>query len=749
MLKKISGAEFSIASGDGSSGIAVGTSAEFPALGLSFDLRSRLAREDYRLRSHPRGVWIIGASTRGVSHGVWDLLHRLGYRQFFPGETWEVVPSIGALSIEVDALESPSYKSRRIWFSHGAWGYNEAPFKDWEKKNRLGGSVLLSSGHAYAKIVRKNADEFAHHPEYLGLVGGKRTSNKLCISNPGLRELVVEDALRAVNADPQLDSVSMEPSDGAGWCECDRCRAMGSISDRAVTLANAVAAHPAFQDRLVGMYAYNQHAPPPSPSVPVRSNVAVNVATAFIPGGAPVEALLDGWRARGASVGIREYFSVNAWDRDAPGRSRASNTDYVTTSIPRSHQHGARFFSAESGDNWGPNGLGYYLAARVLWDVREGAQKQALIDDFLQRAFGEAREPMREFYALIDGARQPLLSDDLIGRMYRSLEAAQAKTRDASVLRRIDALVLYTRYAELFHDYSAARGEARQPAFDALLDHAYRIRRTSMVHAKALHKTLYKKDRSVTLAKDRTFEERPFAREDFARFLSGAKTRAIAAFEPRAFVSEPSALKIENARAPVNAGPITTRGDVSLAAVVTDPAQPIRLSVASGFFGPARSYKDAEIELYSWTGKSIERRTIPQDGAMHALELRAPAAGTYRIEVRERKRGAKIDWPSGAAIAFLARESDLPAFHGRWSLSFYVPAGTKIVGGFANGAGVLKDSSGRVVATFTPKPGYFSVPVASGEDGKLWWFEKSAGERSLMTVPPYLFRAPAEAIAPR
>ncbi len=29
--------------------------------------------------------------------------------------------------------------------------------------------------------------------------------------------------------------------------------------------------------------------------------------------------------------------------------------------------------SAESSDNWGPNGLGYYPAARMLWDVDEAA----------------------------------------------------------------------------------------------------------------------------------------------------------------------------------------------------------------------------------------------------------------------------------------------------------------------------------------------------------------------------------------
>ena len=90
-------------------------------------------------------------------------------------------------------------------------------------------------------ILRRNRAEFDRHPEYLGLVGGQRTSSKFCISNPGLRRLVVEDALGQLRRDPGRDSVSGDPSDGGGWCECPKCKALGSISDRALTLANEVA----------------------------------------------------------------------------------------------------------------------------------------------------------------------------------------------------------------------------------------------------------------------------------------------------------------------------------------------------------------------------------------------------------------------------------------------------------------------------------------------------------------------------
>ncbi len=56
---------------------------------------------------------------------------------------------------------------------------------------------------------------------------------------------------------------------------------------------------------------------------------------------------------------------------------------------------------------------------------------------------------MGEFYRLIDGASQPLMSDHLIGQMYRLLNEAKTLTNEEAVKKRLDDLLLYTRYVEL------------------------------------------------------------------------------------------------------------------------------------------------------------------------------------------------------------------------------------------------------------------------------------------------------------
>ena len=86
---------------------------------------------------------------------------------------------------------------------------------------------------------------------------------------------------------------------------------------------------------------------------------------------------------------------------------------------------------------------------------------------------------------------------------------------------------------------------------------------------------------------------------------------------------------------------------------------------------------------------------------------------------------------------------------GKRELYFYVPRGTKIVGGFAKGAGRMLNGSGKVVHQFAAKPGYFSVAVPVGEDAALWQFANTGGQRVLLTVPPYLARSANELLLPR
>jgi len=531
-LKRITGSGFILAEGDGTSGLAVGRVGDFPALGLDAEIDGKGLdrREQYLLRSHEKGIAILGATDLAVEDAVWDLLYRIGYRQFFPTAAWEIVPDLPDLAVRVDARESPSFYSRSIWYGFGTSDFNAASYERWQTRNRAPGGFALKTSHAYKAIIKRHKDEFDSHPEYLGLLNGVRRSTKLCVSNPGLRELVARDAVDYFQRNPEADSYSVEPSDGGDWCECSACAALGSPSDRALTLANAAAAAVAarWPDKFVAFYAYHLHSPPPE--IDASSNVIVSVATAFTRGRTSPQELLTGWRRRGASsLGVREYYSVNTWDRSLPGRPKGADLGYLRESIPRFHALGARFMSAESSDNWGPTGLAYYVAARLLWNVREAEDVPKLVDDFLDKSFGAARAPMSEFYAILSSGGKPSVDAALIKRLYGLLARASTLSSDAAVRARIEDLALYVRYVELYDAYRRSVF-GRQEAFERVVRHAYRMRDREMVHVKPLFTDVAKRDRLIRLSPEADWsvpEPRnplksslPFSREELNALLA-------------------------------------------------------------------------------------------------------------------------------------------------------------------------------------------------------------------------------------
>ena len=765
-LNRITGATFPVQTGNGTIGLAIGRAEDFPALvtGVTFNPADVTKREDYLLRSHANGVWLLGATDAAMRHAAWDFLHRLGYRQFFPGPTWEIVPASSVLAVAVDAFEHPSYYARQMFYGFGTWGYNLQPYNDWCERNRAVQGIQLNTGHAYEGIYARNSNVFTAHPEYLALVGGVRQPPKFANANPGLRALCAQDALTQLTNNPALQSVSMEPSDGGGWDESPESAALGSITDQALSLANYVAAAVAVQHpaTLIGMYAYNQHSPPPN--IQAHTNVVVSIATAFISGGYTVDQLIDGWSPRVTTLGIREYYSVNQWDRDVPGLARAANATYLRQTITNFHQKGARFMLTEAGDNWGPCGLGYYLAARMWWNVGEATNVEALTADFLQKCFGSASAPMTNFYALLDGAQHPLLSDDLLGRMFRRLDEAWQLTTDNAIRARLDALTLYSHYVELWLAYSSASGAARQAAFEALIRHAYRMRTTEMVHTLALYRDLDSRDATVSIPTNAVWtvpeptnpwkSSAPFTRGELDAFrTNGIANHALLDFTPVAFSTD----LIPATQLGLSSGALGTmglysRGVRNFFTWVSNAPATLNLNVQAGIIytnlGPAslKLFPAAEPQLLS-----VASATVAPDKMTNAIALNTTYTGLHRIEVSDATAGTLVTWPNGTPMTVISSQETPAALYGRWTLYFYVPRATTNIGGFADSEGTLRNPAGAVALTFTNTntPGYFNVPVPAGQDGRLWKFDFSAGTRQLLTVPPCLARSAAELLLPR
>lgn len=793
-LGRMTGANFGVQTGDGQNGLALGLASDFPALpfGTTLDASDPKQREDYILRSHANGVYLIGATEKAVQPAIWDFLYRLGYRHFFPSPHWEIVPNTPELGVAVDTKEHPAYYARRIWFTYSTWPEQVERMSQWNLHNRATTGIVLNTGHSYGSIIGDNKAAFAAHPEYFASVGGKRQvgpQGKFDISNPGLRQLVIDWAIRKFEQNPELDSISVDPSDGGGWGDSEAEKKLGSISDRVTLLANEVADavnkrfSAKYGQKYVGFYAYNYHSPPPT--IRVHPNVVVSVATAFIKGGFTVDQLIDGWQKQGATIGMREYYSIIHWDHDLPNQARAARLSYMTRTIPHFHAKGARFMSAESSDNWGPNGLGYYVASRILWDLKEVDRVDEIVDDFLEKSFGPARKPMTEFYRLITdikGAKPKPFTADFVGRMYRCLDTAYKSTNDAAIRARLDELAVYTRFLELYRTYRAARGEERQKAFETLLRYTYTTRDAQVIHSLAHYRTR-ERDKSVKTPVEYGWKSpekdkkgnpvnlwkvnAPIGPAEIQNIVSeGVRNNKLLDFEPVGYSDDlvpATKLKLQAVDA---GGAERMRGVQNYYTWAAKEGETFTLQVSAG-----HSYQNrgpAKVELFAVEEKAADEAVeedandeapivppalasaeVPPDATEHAVQLKAGRLGLYRIQVSDRMMQTHVQWAPGMPMTMKSALDAPTAFTSRYTLYFYVPKGTKIVGALASGGGLVRDGAGKVAHTMGTASAYISLPVPPGQDGRLWRYEAAGGRLQLMTVPPFMARSGQELLLPK
>jgi hypothetical protein len=532
------------------------------------------------------------------------------------------------------------------------------------------------------------------------------------------------------------------------------------VSTRVIILANQVAEainELGLGDKYVGLYAYNKHSAPPA--VKVHPKVMPSATTAFIGGGFSFNQVVEGWQKQGATMGCYDYLSVVSWDWNLPRSAKGSRPHAVAGFLKKLHGQNVRFYDAESGDCWGPCGLGYYVVSRVLWDVEEAANVDAMFDEFLTTAFREAEKPMREFYTLINQDRQRRAPSDVLARMYRHLDAARKATDDPAILRRLDQLVLYTRYSELYWDKAA--GKTKQQTVAAF---AYRMRKTMMVHSYGLLSRMVGQRTARTAQPWMT--DKPFGQAEIQGFINKGieKHKPVdPGFEATAFSRElVPAWPLNLAQVPMGKFPPAAQDRQHYYIWVHEEQAeiPLKVRVKKVWLN-----RPPQLKLFSPKEVTVEPVVVftdyTADNQARDINLRTPHSGLHRVETVDGGDHTYVTWPEGMPVTI---ESGIDTsrvkshFRGGWTMYFYVPKGTRIVGGWssriANWApkvsGKMLDADGNEVYDFGKAgPGWFKVPVAHGQDGRLWKFVNSQGERLLMTVPPYLARNEKELLLPK
>lgn len=758
-LKTITGGEFAIEKQPGAHGIILGTSEEWPGYlpETPKETSPLLCREDYLLRAESGRLMLIGRTPLAVQNALWDFLYRTGFRQYFPGRKWEMWQTAPSLSMEVDAVESPAYFTRRLRVGSTTWPENVKAVEEWKRRNRMVSGFRLSSGHVYGRIIARFPDFFTENP---GSITGTGSEQKLDASQESIREIVGQYALQEMRTSPAPDSISLEPSDGGGWREDSP---LGSPSNQAVTLANHAAQilREAYPGRKVGIYAYNLHSPPPD--IAVDSDVIVGVATSFIKNGYTATSLMQKWRAKGAGIGVREYLGVSAWDFGLPGRSRASDIDYVTRTIPEFHKLGARYWDSEVTEAWGVHGLGHFLAARFLWDTREASNKEALFGEFLQRSFGRSAEPMRElFETCLLKTGKPILSNDLIGRMYRLLDKALQAENSPEVTARIFDFVLYTRYVELMFQYQNCTGPAKRSAFDELVilvqgnSDSFMFDRWTIFREIPGRVFRIKKNDIMRWMQPALEKAKPLGEEELRGLVAGGiVNNPLLDFKSLSFSNElvpfPS---VDSGKGKVKSRPILLRGNSVIYLFAEREKGVFEFTMEGGVI--YRNRGPVEVRLFSdqhpLLDEPVTTATIEPDRHPHRIVLSSPYSGKHRLEISDGSGGVNVQWPDGQRAVLPISSEEGTTLYGTYTMTFFVPKGTKSVSGYtSNQSGRVVTGGGKVIYDFSVMngPGYFSIDVPEGKANACWSFQGVKGRRLLMTVPTYLARFPDELMIPR
>lgn len=481
-VKKISGAALPITSDTGvlqGPKILVGQNRLAAKLGVSVPQAIYPAPETILVKSVDGHVVVAGndaGTYRGTYFAACALLEHLGVRWYWPGEVGEVVPRRRTVRVpRIDLRESPSFPFRLgLWYATGITP-DTGPFAAWSRRNRSGGAPIFAS-HNLKRIVRR--ETFPSHPERFALIGGRRVRDKQpCTSAPATVLLARRAANAFFDARPHRVMFSLCQNDGAGYCECKRCRAIDRRpSGRLVAFCNAVSDGllPQHAQKLLSFMAYDSRATePPTSSIRARANVVCSLihfdrACPFhslvkpnCTRNARYRRLLDEWSR------VVQKMIWSEHDNDsATATLPVPHLHCTAANVPHLRAHNIIGYLEESGPMWPWLGLNYYVTARLLWIV--DADTQAIADEFYRLFFGRAGDSMRAFYDLMHERtdampcrdRGPYVPDDhALAAMEPHLATAEAAAAHTKVKARVAMVRAYFNVCRHWNQLRSSAGK--------------------------------------------------------------------------------------------------------------------------------------------------------------------------------------------------------------------------------------------------------------------------------------------------
>jgi hypothetical protein len=457
----------------------------FPEVALD-----KFGPEEFVMRTKGHRLLLAGGKPRGTLYAVDHFLaEQCGVRWWTPWAT-NIPPQATLHLPDLDRHEQPAFEYREpFWFPafdplwkvrNGANGENR------RIPPELGGSVIYKGFVHTSYSLVPPEKYFATHPEWYSLIDGKRThdSAQLCLSNPELRDFVVERVKEWLRESPEATIVSVSQNDCFGACQCPNCRAIdeaeGSPSGSMIAFVNYIAEKiaPEFPNVAVDTLAYQYTRKPPKTLRP-RANVIVRLCSIECNFRAPLDDASNAKFLADLQDWSKICHRLYVWDYV---------TDFSNYLIPHPNWFALgpnlRLFQRYGGQGvfeegaYQSNGaemseLRSWLLAQLLWNPQQ--DDRALIQEFLDGYYGQAAaKPIRRYLDLMQDASQgyylacythphaPFLAFKVLADAERCWqEAEKAAANDSEKLPRVQTGHLAVQFAFL-RDWDELRKECAE-----------------------------------------------------------------------------------------------------------------------------------------------------------------------------------------------------------------------------------------------------------------------------------------------
>lgn len=421
-----------------------------PRSGRFIEMRVAPGLDDDGFSMVPQGDGMIvdGHGRKGLLNGVYELLHRRGWRWLEPGPYGESAPPPGrdywprsAFTVipsfqyrGMDAFcESQDSNHMLLWMARNRLNFYFRKCVSGKLADKLGmfsrkGGHILQRMLAPERCLPDGKTIWDAHPEWYGVdERGERSKKRiqLCVSQRPLLEFIGKELLRLLAKELEnVDIIDMWGFDSWGkQCACKGCAALGNGADRNLFMLSFLRrcldrarARGRLNRRVwLNIAAYEGTATLEAPSRPVPENLSragdmviyypirrcyrhnLQDRQCGVNDRYRVELAAWGKRASGMVVWAGEYYNV----------SNFSNLPLLFTSLLPADM---RFYYACGARgatymhlpyvNWAMRALTQLQHARHAWNI--DACSQDVVDDYLSRKYELYAAEMRQVYRLIE-----------------------------------------------------------------------------------------------------------------------------------------------------------------------------------------------------------------------------------------------------------------------------------------------------------------------------------------------------------